>query len=103
MPEFCVPGDWQWAIGSGQPPCSPVLDRTSSLLKLPATHDEKHLMRSLGKALQMFALVVLPLAMLMEATDMLGRRTGVSDMVVMMVAGVAAFVLGRLIEGYAAG
>jgi len=60
-------------------------------------------MRSFGKALQMFALALLPLAMLMEATDVLGRGTGVSDMVIMLVAGVAAFMLGRLIEGYAAG
>ncbi len=60
-------------------------------------------MRSFGKALQMFALALLPLAMLMEATNVLGRDTGVSDMVIMLLAGVAAFMLGRLIEGYAVG
>jgi hypothetical protein len=60
-------------------------------------------MRTLGKALQMFALALLPLAMLMEMTDMLGRDRGLSDMVIMLVAGVIAFMLGRIIEGYAAG
>ena len=60
-------------------------------------------MRSLGKALQVFALALLPLSMLMEATDLLGRGIGVSDMVIMLVAGVAAFMLGRLLEGYATG
>lgn len=59
-------------------------------------------MRSFGKALQMFALALLPLAMLMEATESLGSMSGVSDMLIMMVAGIAAFMLGRLIEGYAA-
>ena len=59
-------------------------------------------MRSFGKALQIFALALLPLAMFMEATNLLGRDTGVSDMVVMLVAGVIAFMLGRLIEGYGA-
>ena len=72
-------------------------------MKPPTARGEKPLMRSFGKTLQMFALALLPLAMLMEATNALGRDTGVSDMIVMLVAGIAAFILGRLIEGYAAG
>jgi hypothetical protein len=45
--------------------------------------------------------VILPIAMLMELTDALGRDVGVSDMVVMLVFGVLAFVLGRTLEGFA--
>ena len=43
---------------------------------------------------------LLPLAMLMEISDLLGRR-GVAEMLLMLIAGAAAFGLGRLIEGYA--
>jgi hypothetical protein len=46
-------------------------------------------------------LVIFPLAMLMELTDALGRDVGVSDMVIMLVFGVIAFVLGRTLEGFA--
>ncbi len=57
-------------------------------------------MKSLGKLLQIVGLVLLPLAMLMEISDLLGRQ-GVAEMLLMLIVGVAAFVLGRLIEGYA--
>jgi len=60
-------------------------------------------MRAFGKLLQVGGLVVLPLAMLMELTDALGRPTGVSDMVIMLVFGCATFYVGRIIEGYASG
>jgi hypothetical protein len=59
-------------------------------------------MRSLGKLLQLMGLIVLPVAMLLELTDTLGRPFGVSDMVTMLVFGIAVFFLGRLMEGYAA-
>ncbi|MEY4176749.1 MAG: hypothetical protein RLY70_323 [Planctomycetota bacterium] len=58
-------------------------------------------MRTFGRLLQQAALVILPLAMLMELTDALGRDVGVSDMVIMLVFGVIAFVLGRTLEGFA--
>jgi hypothetical protein len=58
-------------------------------------------MRSLGKGLQILGLVLLPLACMMEMQfGSLGRGT-VANMLLMMIAGVIAFVLGRYIEGYA--
>ena len=59
-------------------------------------------MSILGRYLQLFALSVLPLAMLLELTDALGRSFGLSEMLIMLVFGVMAFWLGRLIEGYSA-
>ncbi len=61
------------------------------------------LMRILGRALQLFGLVVLPVAMVLELSKLLGRDFGVSDMVIMLVAGATAFLMGRVIEGYARG
>jgi hypothetical protein len=58
-------------------------------------------MRSLGRGLQVFALVLLPLSMLMQVSNVLGRQLHVSEMVIMLTCGIAAFILGRLIEGYA--
>ena len=58
-------------------------------------------MKALGQFLQVAGLLILPLSMVMQLTDMLGRRIHLSEMVIMLVAGVAAFYLGRLIEGYA--
>jgi hypothetical protein len=60
-------------------------------------------MRFLGRSLQLFGLVILPLAMVLELSKLLGRDFGVSDMVIMLVAGAAAFLTGRIIEGYARG
>jgi hypothetical protein len=57
-------------------------------------------MKSLGKLLQVGGLVLLPVAMLMELTGMLGDRA-LTQMLLMLVVGAAAFILGRLIEGYA--
>lgn len=57
-------------------------------------------MKSLGKALQVVGLVLLPLACMMEWQGSLGRGA-VAYMLLMMVAGVIAFVLGRFVEGYA--
>jgi hypothetical protein len=61
------------------------------------------IMKAIGRLLQILGLVLLPLSMMMQLTDMLGRPFYVSHMVVMMVFGVAAFYLGRLLEGYAGG
>ena len=60
-------------------------------------------MRFIGRALQLFGLIVLPLSMVLELSKLLGRDFGVSDMVIMLVAGAAAFLMGRIIEGYARG
>ncbi len=57
-------------------------------------------MKSLGKLLQVGGLALLPVAMLMELTGMLGDRA-LTQMLLMLVVGAAAFILGRLIEGYA--
>ena len=59
-------------------------------------------MRILGRAMQLIGLLVLPLSMVMQLTDSLGRSIGVSQMVVMMVFGVAVFYVGRMVEGLAA-
>ena len=58
-------------------------------------------MSSLGRFLQFVGLTVLPLSMLMQVTDMLGRPLHVSQMVFMLIFGLAAFYMGRLVEGYA--
>lgn len=58
-------------------------------------------MKSFGRSLQLLGLVLLPLSMLLEVTGGLGRSFGLSDMVLMLVFGTAAFGLGRLVEGYA--
>jgi hypothetical protein len=60
-------------------------------------------MKSLGKALQLVGLVLLPVAMLLELSGALGRESGVADMLLMLAFGAAAFVLGRFVEGHAAG
>ncbi len=63
-------------------------------------HDEYHdTMKAIGQFLQFLGLVILPVAMVMELSGMLGRK-GVSEMVILLVFGVAAFGLGRLMEGY---
>ncbi|HJN66828.1 MAG TPA: hypothetical protein QF761_11530 [Pirellulales bacterium] len=58
------------------------------------------MMKSLGKLLQVGGLALLPVAMLMELTGMLGDRA-LTQMLLMLVVGAVAFILGRLIEGYA--
>jgi hypothetical protein len=57
-------------------------------------------MRMIGRGLQLFGLVILPVAMVLELSKLLDRDFGVSDMVIMLVAGSAAFLMGRIIEGY---
>ena len=58
------------------------------------------MLKSLGRLLQIGGLILLPLAMFMELSGQLGRR-GVAELLLMLVTGAAAFVLGRFIEGYA--
>lgn len=55
-------------------------------------------MRAIGKLFQFIALVLLPLAMLMQ----LNGRMDLRQMLMAMVFGCAAFYLGRILEGYAA-
>jgi hypothetical protein len=55
-------------------------------------------MKALGRVLQLIGLVILPLSMVLELTDMLGRPFGVSDMVIMLLFGIAIFSIGRLLE-----
>ena len=59
--------------------------------------------KAIGRLLQVIGLVVLPLGMFLELTGALGRAFGLSQMVHMLVFGLCAFYLGRLIEGYARG
>ena len=59
-------------------------------------------MRSLGKNLQILGLILLPLSMVL---NLLGgsepfRSFRVSQMILMLGFGVAAFIIGRIIEGY---
>jgi hypothetical protein len=63
------------------------------------------MIRALGKAMQVAGLVILPIAMLMQLTGGIRAPTGpfsVSAMLILMVAGVAVFCLGRIVEGYGA-
>jgi hypothetical protein len=53
--------------------------------------------------MQLFGLALLPLAVLLEATDSLSRDRGVADMLIMMVVGAASFYLGWVMEGYVKG
>ena len=60
-------------------------------------------MRTIGRFLQLVGLVVLPAAMFLELTGGLDRSFGLSEMLIMLVFGLAAFGIGRLVEGYASG
>jgi hypothetical protein len=62
------------------------------------------MLRALGKLMQVAGMIVLPIAMLLQLTAGMRAPTGafsVSAMLVLMVFGVALFVLGRYIEGFA--
>ena len=58
-------------------------------------------MRTVGRGLQIVGLVALPAAVVLELTGGLDSSFGVSQMVIMMVFGFAAFCVGRIVEGYA--
>ena len=63
-------------------------------------------MQQLGKLLQLFGMIILPIAILMELSGGLTRSGGgvigfnVAQMLVMALFGVGAFYLGRILEGY---
>ena len=60
------------------------------------------MLRLLGKLLQLFGLVILPIAVMMQISGHLSERSaGLDRMLLMSVCGVAAFFLGRFVEGYA--
>jgi ABC-type polysaccharide/polyol phosphate export permease len=62
------------------------------------------MLRSCGKFLQLAALVILPLAMVIQLTREMRATTDVTNlsvMVIFLVFGAALFALGRIIEGYA--
>lgn len=50
--------------------------------------------------MQIIALFLLPLGVIFELTGALGRSGGLADMLKIMVVGIVAFLLGRLMEGY---
>lgn len=54
------------------------------------------MIRSLGRGLQLLALVALPLAMILQVGEVLTVR----QMLRVLVGGAAAFWLGRIIESY---
>ena len=56
-------------------------------------------MRALGRTMQIFGLAILPVAMVVQLLG--GIRP--AQLLVALVFGFAAFYLGRMIEGYAAG
>ena len=58
-------------------------------------------MKSLGRNLQLLALFILPVAVVLEMSGVLGRDRGVADMLLMMGFGIACFGIGRIMEGYA--
>lgn len=71
---------------------------------LLAAFGERHYdagMKSLGKGLQIVGLVLLPLACMMEMQFGSLGRSSVATMLLMMIGGLIAFVLGRFVEGYA--
>jgi hypothetical protein len=60
-------------------------------------------MQTLAKMMQLFGLVLLPLAVLMELSGNLSRDRGVADMLIMMLVGAGSFYLGWVMEGYVKG
>ena len=62
------------------------------------------MLRSIGKFLQILALVILPVAMVIQLTREMRATTEVTNLSVMLiflVFGAVMFGLGRIIEGYA--
>lgn len=57
-------------------------------------------MRTLGRFLQILGLLLLPAAMLLELTRVLGEKFGVRHMLLMLIFGFAVFYSGRILEGY---
>ena len=62
------------------------------------------MLRSLGKLLQLLALIILPVAMVIQLSKEMRATTEVTNLSVMLILlafGAALFGLGRIIEGYA--
>lgn len=55
--------------------------------------------RTIGKAMQVLALLLLPISMVMQLTAAM-RANSLSVMLLMMLFGIALFGVGRLVEGY---
>lgn len=55
-------------------------------------------MRTIGKTMQVLALLLLPISMAMQLTGTLGRSFHVSQMLVMLIFGSALFGIGRILE-----
>ena len=51
--------------------------------------------------LQGIALVTLPIAMVLEISGAMGRAFGLSQMLIALIFGIIAFLLVRMLEGYA--
>ena len=58
-------------------------------------------MRAFGRMLQILGLIVLPLSMFMNLTDTFNETFRILQMLIMAAFGLAAFYLGRIVEGYA--
>ena len=58
-------------------------------------------MRIVGRSLQLLALGLLPIGVVMELSGGLGRSFGLADLLILLIFGIAAFALGRLLEGLA--
>ena len=58
-------------------------------------------MRTLGKTLQQFALLLLPIAIVLELSGGLARSFGVADLLKALIFAVLLFTTGRLVEGHA--
>jgi hypothetical protein len=61
------------------------------------------MLRSLGKSMQILALVLLPIAMYIQLTSQTRVPTGTSSvslMLLLMILGICLFAVGRLLEGY---
>ena len=58
-------------------------------------------MKKIGKLFQQLALLLLPIAIVLELTGGLARSFGVADLLKALVFSIILFVFGRLIEGYA--
>ncbi len=56
-------------------------------------------MQTLGKVLQLAGLAIPPLTIIAQLTESIGTK----EMLTFLVASVCAFMLGRLLEGYARG
>lgn len=55
--------------------------------------------RTIGKAMQVLALMLLPISMVMQLTAAM-RANSLSVMLLMMLFGIALFGVGRVVEGY---